>query len=606
MTTATSTADAVELLPGYYLDPDGSGALCSLPWPGYRALPYGHPDRLRLLPPSLGPSIIRWGEATLLHHLTGLPWRYTAGQRRFLHLWYAFDPDTGRWLYRRGVKRGAKGTGKDPFAAAWALTELCGPVRLVDFDGRQARGVPHRFALVQIAANSEAQAKDVLRVAGAMIGADFRADYGLDVAASRIITATGSRAELLTASEGSSEGDPATAVALNESHHMTESNGGSAIAAVAQRNVGKSPKELQARLIAFTNAHRNGAGSRAEVDYDAWQQQVSGRTRTKKVDILYDTREASPSVNMADEDSLRAGIVAAYSDAPWADIDRLCDEANDPATPVADLIRYYLNGLGAAADAWVDPGNFDALGRGLEVATGEQIAMFLDCSKSGDATGLVGCRLDDGHVITLDVWQRPHGWSTKAPWLVPVAEVDAAVRAAFDRFTVMWFGVDPSPAEDDTGVSYWMPAVDAWHRDFADVLPNWATPGSKSGTKAGHSVLFDMRRSQPGAVDRLRAFTATAMQTATDIDGPDDETEQARALRLAAPALTHDGDPTLRTHVHNARRRPNSFGMSLGKETRDSSKLVDLAVCMVGARLGRRIALNSGNKPKRKRTGRVW
>jgi hypothetical protein len=603
MSTATSTADAAELLPGYYLDPEGSGALCSLPWPGDPSVPFGHPDRLRLLPPSLGPSIIRWGEAWLLHHLTGRPWRYTAGQRRFLHLWYAFDPETGRWLYRRGVKRGAKGTGKDPFFAAWTLTELCGPVRLVDWDGRQARGDAHRLALVQIAANTENQAADVLRVANAMIGPDFRAEYQLDVGKTRTETAWGSRIELLTASEASSEGDPATAIGLNETHHMTESSGRMEVAKVAQRNVGKSPAELQARLLAFTNAHRSGGGSRAEVDYQAWQKQVAGAQRGRKVDILYDSREASPSVNMADPASLEAGIRAAYSDAPWADIPRLVDEANDDATPVADLIRYYLNGLGAAADAWVDPLNFDGLGRALEVVDGEPIAMFLDCSKSGDATGLVGCRLSDGHVFVVDVWQRPHGWDVRrnGPWNVPRAEVDAAVRAAFKRWAVYWFGVDPSPAEDENGASYWMALCDDWHRDFGDTLAVWATPG-----RNGHAVLFDMRRSQPGAVERLRAFTAMAEQTALDVDGPDEETEAARAARLASPAFTHDADPMLRTHVHNARRRPNAFGQSLGKETRDSSKLVDLAVCMVGARLGRRIALNSGKKPNRKRTGKVW
>jgi hypothetical protein len=59
----------------------------------------------------------------------------------------------------------------------------------------------------------------------------------------------------------------------------------------------------------------------------------------------------------------------------------------------------------------------------------------------------------------------------------------------------------------------------------------------------------------------------------------------------------------LRVHVHNARRRPNQWGVSLGKQSRDSKKLVDLAVTMVGARLGRRLVLNSG-KTRKKRSGR--
>jgi hypothetical protein len=98
-------------------------------------------------------------------------------------------------------------------------------------------------------------------------------------------------------------------------------------------------------------------------------------------------------------------------------------------------------------------------------------------------------------------------------------------------------------------------------------------------------VLFDMRLSQRGAHERMKTFTEAAMQVAKDIDEDS--------------ALTHDGNPALRMHAHQARRRPNQWGVSLGKVTRDSNKLVDLAVCMVGARMGRRIALNSGKVKQR-------
>ena len=50
--------------------------------------------------------------------------------------------------------------------------------------------------------------------------------YDLDPGETRtIIKGTGGRLELLTASEKSSEGDPATAIMLNESHHMTHDVG---------------------------------------------------------------------------------------------------------------------------------------------------------------------------------------------------------------------------------------------------------------------------------------------------------------------------------------------------------------------------------------------
>ena len=67
----------------------------------------------------------------------------------------------------------------------------------------------------------------------------------------------------------------------------------------------------------------------------------------------------------------------------------------------------------------------------------------------------------------------------------------------------------------------------------------------------------------------------------------------------------HDGDPRLRTHVHNAKIRPTQWGNSLAKATRDSKQLVDLAVCMVGAVMGARIVLNSG-KRRKKKTGKAF
>lgn len=595
----TSAISDVELVPGYYLDPwRDTGAWCTLPWP------MATEPKDRLLSNSLGPGIIRWaewrdyeetGRPGLLHHLTGERWKFTPGQQRFLILWWAYDPETGRYIYRTGVKRGAKGTGKDPFGATWCLANLIGPSYLVQRNGMWV-GEQHRMPLVQIASNSEAQSKDVLRVANGMLGKQARAFYGLDCGKTQTNVSGGGLLEVLTASEESSEGDPASAILLNESHHMRESNRGHLTAAVARRNVGKSPREIQARLLECTNAHRQGSDSEGERSYKAWQVQVKGG----RVDILYDSIEAPPSTDLLDDASRMAGLKAAYMDSPWSDLERLDGEVLDTRTTVADSIRYYLNGLGAAADAWVDPRKFDACGARaaeLVVRDKEQISMFLDCSKSSDATALVGCRISDGHVFVLGVWQKPRGWDEKihGRWLAPREKVDAIVRETFKRYHAVWFGVDPSPAQDDeTEALYWMPTIDAWHRDFHKQLPVWAT----SGAKIGHSVLFDMRLSQPLGQERNRVFTDAAMQTVVDIEGDDEADPPIK------PTLTHDGDPILRQHAHNAKRRPNKWGVSLSKETRESQNKIDAAVCMVGARMGRRIALNSGKL--KKRSGRAY
>jgi len=587
------------LLPGYWVD-EASGAWCSIPWPT-------DPDeRVSLARSSLGPQIINWSEGRtdepgLIHYMTGKPWRWTPGQRRFLILWYALD-EVGRFLYRTGIKRGAKGTGKDPMAAAMCDTELLGPVEPHDRDDRtglwvgRARGFP----LVQVMSNSEDQSKKVLRIANAMWSAEAREHYGLDPGETRtIIKGTGGRFEVPTSAEESSEGDPVTFAAINETHHMTQSNGGVDNAKVIYRNVGKSPATVQARAVEFTNAHRQGTDSVAERAFLAWQHQMAPGYRGKR-DILYDSIEAPPGTDILTHEGRMAGLAAAYADSPWNDRERISDEMADIRTSVADSIRFYLNGLGAEEDAWVDPRNFDQFAEPRVVADREQIAVFVDCSKSHDATAATATRLSDLYTWEIGCWERPQGWPAKKPWRAPRDEVDATVRAAEARYSVSWLGVDPSPAKDDEDDAlYWRDVIDGWRRDFGPRLPVWATPGVQ-----GDPVRFDMRMSQPGGVRRNQEFTLAAEWVRQVIDGDADE-EPPLSERLASTTFRWDGSARLRQHVHNARRRPNPWGVSLGKVTRDSGKLVDLAVCMVGSVMGARLALNSGKvrSTERLRTG---
>ena len=470
-------------------------------------------------------------------------------------------------------------TGKDPFAAAMCCMELLGPSQLW-WDGVQWVGKRHDLPLVQIASNSEAQSKALLRVANSMLGSEAVDFYQLDKGqTATYIKGGGARMEVLTASERSAEGNPATFCIINETHHMTDSSGGKRLASVARRNVGKSKRSLQARIVELTNAHSQGNDSVGERSFEAWQKQVSGKYKQLRKDILYDSIEADPRLDFYDEKDRALALKQAYSDAPWADLKRLGDEIVDPELSAAEAIRFYLNGVAEQEDAYVAAGNFAALADPSRVfVDGDQIALFLDCSKSTDATALMGCRIKDGFNQTLGVWQRPRGPRGEG-FLVDRAEVDARVREVFDTYKVVWFGVDPSPAKDDsTEASYWKPTIDQWHRDFRRRLRVWATPGNK-----GNSVMWDMRLSSPGGHDRNRKFAqeVEVIQQAVDEEG------------LEGP-FRHDGDPALVAHVNNTRARFNKFGLAVGKKNRDSTQLVDLCVAMIGANVGRREALNSG------------
>jgi len=570
-----------------------TGAWWTLPWPD-------DPDeREALARSSLGPALIDWSEGRtdepgLIHYQFGTPWRWTRMQRRFLILWYHVDSG-GRFSYRSGIVRAAKGGGKDPQAAAMCDCELLGPVEFFDWDDKTGRplGRPRGFPLVQVISNSQEQSKDVLRVANAMWSQAAREFYRLDCGETRtVVKGSGGRFEIPPSAEESGEGDPATFVAANETHHMTVSNGGSRVAAMGRRNVGKSPQYIQARMCEYTNAHREGSDSEGEKSFRAWQKQQAPGYRGKR-DILYHSIEAAPPFDLLTEEGRKRGLRQAYLDADWNDLQRKSDEIADARTSVADSIRYYLNGIATEEDVWVEPDYFDALAEQRVVADKDQIAVFLDCSKSGDATAMMACRLSDMYCFVPfgdAVWERPHGLPQKTPWLAPRAEVDAKVRATLDRYDVVWLGIDPSPAEDDnTEALYWRQIIDGLHRDFRNKLPVWATPGDA----LGNAVMFDMRLSQRGGVERNRMFTeaAESVQRLIDEEGWDGP-------------LRHDGHPILRQHVHNARMRPNQWGVSLSKVTRDSSKHVDLAVCMVGAVMGARIALNSG-KLRKKKSGKA-
>lgn len=577
--TASLISD-LTMPPGYYLG--DKGAWCTLPWPTTMD------EKLDLIAHSLGPAVIDWAEWRTdepgLLNDDGEPWRFTPGQARFLILWYAFN-DQGRFIYRRGCKRGSKGSGKDPLAAAMCNIELLGPSQL-HWDGTRYVGKQHTMPLVQIASNSEEQSKDVLRVANSQFGVEATNYYGLDKGrTATFVKASPARIEVLTASERSSEGDPATFIVLNETHHMTQRSGGHAVAKVARRNVGKSKKSVQARMVDFTNAHQRGQDSIGEKTFEAWQKQQSGKYPQLKKDILYDSIEFDPKLDIYDPKQRMLALQQAYSDAPWADLERLSDEVVDPELSAGDAIRFYMNGLGDAEDSYVSAKAWAVLADPTrQFEPGDQIAMFLDCSKSEDATALMGCRISDGYNQTLGVWSRPRGPRGEG-YLVDRDQVDARVREIMEMYKVVWFGVDPSPAKDDTTeASYWRPLIDAWHRDFRRKLRCWATKT--------HSVLWDMRLSEPGAADRNRRFSQEVeiIQDLIDKDG------------LDGP-FRHDGNPALTAHVNNTKIRWNKFGLAIGKTSRDSHQLVDLCVAMVAANVGRREALNSGKVRARRKAG---
>ncbi|MGH3926191.1 MAG: Terminase, partial [Pseudonocardiaceae bacterium] len=156
--------------------------------------------------------------------------------------------------------------------------------------------------------------------------------------------------------------------------------------------------------------------------------------------------------------------------------------------------------------------------------------------------------------------------------VVPVGEVDAAVQRAFDRWNVLGFFADVKEWEGFVKVT--------WPERYADQLEIWAVPSGKDP----QAIAWDMRT-------RVYDFTMAVELAETEI---------------RERKFTHDGDSRLARHIGHARRKPNRFGVSIGKETPDSPKKIDLAVCAVGARMVRRLVVANPKHKKKQRSGKVW
>lgn len=488
----------------------------------------------------------------------GEPYRLTPEQVNFLLYFYALDVD-GRFVYRRGVLRRSKGWGKSPFMAAICLLELCGPVRFGGWDAHgEPVGVPVAAPWINLAGVSLDQTANTMVTILSMIEQGTIADeYDLDPGLTRIYTPGGGRLVPITASSASQEGARPSFGLLDETHHWTESNGGHALARVIRRNLAK----VGGRSVETTNAHAPGYDSVAEGSFLDHLSIQEGRSKSKG--LLYDSREAPGDVTLADPEVLLAGLKAAYGDSSWVDLERIREEVYDPSTPPEDARRFYLNQIVAAADSWVAPSEWDANFREdlPPLMDGETVSLGFDGALTDDSTALVACRISDGAPFVLGLWEKPEG-PAGLGWEVDKTLVRDAVDHAFGRLDVVAFFSD---------VAYWETDVDAWRETYGERLLLKAT--------TRHAVAWDMRGH---GADTVRGVESVWRAI---VDGE----------------LPHDGEARLRRHVVNARRRPNRWGVSFGKESRESPKKVDALAALVLARMARSRVLAENVLGKRRK-----
>lgn len=536
------------------------------PSPAVRIGPEGLPER------TLGWQILQWTSDYLLQPDgpdAGGPWKFTPEQARFVLWWYAIDAQ-GKFVYRRGMLRRMKGWGKDPVGAALCAVEFVGPCRFGGWDKQgEPIAVPVHSAWVQTAAVAKEQTRNTMTLFPGTLSPRAIEEYGIDLGKEIIYAHHGRcRIEAVTSSPRALEGGRATFVLKNETHHWLENNEGHAMAAVIARNAAK----ISGRVLAISNAHNPGEDSDAERDWEAWQKIEQGRSRA--TGFLYDSVEAPPDTILSDAASLKAGLQAAAGDSYWVPIDNLIETIYDPRTAPSEARRFYLNQIVAAEDAWVAPHEWDALAApDKKVEPGEEVTLGFDGGKTDDNTVLMACRVSDAHLFPLGIWD-PEAYPDSD---LPRDQIDAAVKRAFAVYDVVGFYSDVHP---------WESYVDAWEQEFGKVS---GREGVCVAASTRHSIAWDMRGRTREVTQMAEAFHAAIVEG--DLSHAGTNTELGRVMTQ---------------HVHNARRRPNQYGVTFSKEHRESARKVDaVAAGMLAFKARQDYLALPDSKKRRKKSGRA-
>ena len=523
----------------------------------------------------------------------------TLEQLEFLYRLYEVDVETGRRrIKHRAVLSRPRGWGKSPFLAAIGISEALFDVVPAGFDAfGQPVGMPWaevRTPLVLITAVTEEQARrntwgpllEMLR------GGSAVDEFGLDPMDTFVSLRRG-KIEMATSSARSVKGAPPVASILDQTEEWVQSNGGISFAQTLRNNATK----LGGITIESPNAFTPGENSVAENTFKAWDAIREGKSRQDSRPILWDHREAPATTDPSDLDSLIAGLRVAYGDssghpdgcvlhtppcAPgWSPIERTAsdfwDLSNDPQVMRAD----FLNQITHASDSWISQPELAAVNANKReeqgkaslkpLSKGDTIVLGFDGSRGRtktkpDATALVGCRVSDGYLFKLGVWEAPDGPDGEN-WTVPELLVDAAVTEAFTKYRVVGFFADP----------------EMWDGHVARWEARW-----------GKSLKVQATREKP------MAFNTRAISKVV---------AGVESLRQAIvnEECSYDGSYDLTRHFLNARRDKKRSGIVLRKPNDDYLAKIDAAyaamlawACRMEA-IGKGLGAATSGKPKVRR-----
>jgi phage terminase large subunit-like protein len=309
-------------------------------------------------------------------------------------------------------------------------------------------------------------------------------------------------------------------------------------------------KLADAWALETTTAPAPGDRSIAEDTMEYAQQVADGRIKDSKLFFFH--RQASDQHDLETQKGLRAAIVEASGPvADWSDITGILEQWQDPRADTAFLERVWLNRPVQASAVAFDVLAWEKCARPDGPPAAERlITLGFDGARFRDATALVGADVEAGYLFMLGLWERP---AHVDEWEVPVADVRAAVDAAFAQWNVWRMYADPP---------YWEETVNHWAGKYGeDRVVEWWTNRPKA---IGHAC---------------RAFAGATL----------------------AGELAHDGDVGLTRHVGNAARKSLRARddedrplWAIQKQRPDSPRKIDAAMAAVLAWEARGDAIASG------------
>ena len=462
-----------------------------------------------------------------------------------------FNPDHPilgpAFVYRRGLMVGPQKLGKGPTTAAHVCVEGVGPALFADWAGSddgyvcadhgcrcgweypyepgEPMGMPWPTPLIQITALSEEQTDNIYGALRPMIEFGPLADVVPKTGEQFIRLPGGGRIDTVTSSAQSRLGQRVTFAPQDEVGLWTRSNGMVKVADTQFRGLAG----MGGRASMTTNAWDPAEGSVAQVQYES-----------KAKDIYRQFKQPPSNLSYRNKAERRKIHTIVYGDAlkshgGHVDLNAIEAESFDLIErDISQAERFFGNRIVAGSDTWLDPKTWEERKSLVRPpAPGDTITVGFDGSLRDDSTALVACRVEDGHLWLLGIWECPVDVEAAAEWEVPVGEVDAMVAEVFTTYKVERLYADPA---------YWQDIVGRWASEFGEkkVLEWWTNR------------------------DRVMCMALERFHTAA-----------------VTGQLTHDGGDILARHVGNAKKKQTRSGVQIRKDRPGSPNKIDAAVCAV-------------------------